>query len=135
MMADFIYPSFEAVMEAHNRIVRATGDGHRGVINKSNLKYILETVRDIGEELDDEQEAIKKKATYLMYNIVLSHLFVDGNKRTAFEVTKRFLELNNWVFKPEEEDAFDKLVSLAAGNLPPDGVESWIGRNLRKRRS
>jgi death-on-curing family protein len=104
------------------------------MVSSSNLKYILATVQDIGEELDDELEAMKRKAAYLIYNMVVSHPFLDGNKRSAFEVTKRFLELNNFILDPEEEETFCKLVSMAAGRFTQDDVESWIGRNLRKGR-
>jgi death on curing protein len=109
MTTDLLYPSFEGVIEAHSRIIRLTG-GQSGMISSSNLKYILETVQYIGEELGESKDGIKCKAEYVLYNIVVLHPFLDGNKRSAFEVTKRFLELNRRPFKPEEEEAFNKLV-------------------------
>ncbi|MDG6994292.1 MAG: type II toxin-antitoxin system death-on-curing family toxin [Nitrososphaerota archaeon] len=130
MTSDLRYPSFEAVTEAHRRIIGMSG-GHSGMISTSNLKYILETVQDIGEELGDDKEAIVHKAAYLMYNIVVLHPFLDGNKRSAFEVTKRFLELNGWSFKSAEEETFKKLVAIGAGSLRLGDVEAWIGMNLR----
>lgn len=130
-VSDFLYPSFEAVMEAHAMIIRTTG-GQAGMVSSSNLKYILEIVQDIGEELDDVGEAIKIKATYLMYRMIVSHPFLDGNKRSAFEVTKRFLELNNWIFMPRAEEAFSKLILIAGDRLDQDDVEEWIGKNLRQ---
>lgn len=91
----------------------------------------METVQDIGEELGDSNEAIRRKAAYLLYNMVVLHPFLDGNKRSAFEVTKRFLELNRRSFKPEEEEAFNKLVAMGAGSLRLKDVEEWIGMNLK----
>lgn len=113
------------------KIVRKTG-GQTGWVSISNLKYILETVHDTGEESEYEHEVIERKAAYLMYNMIVSHPFLDANKRTAFVVTKRFLELNGWVFAPNGGEAFDKLVSMAAGTFSQKDVEEWIGRNLRK---
>ncbi|HZW58314.1 MAG TPA: hypothetical protein VFF30_18650 [Nitrososphaerales archaeon] len=60
MMNEFVHPSFEAVMEAHSRIIKRTG-GEAGMVSDSNLKYILETVRDNDEELNTELEVVKKK--------------------------------------------------------------------------
>lgn len=131
MKLELVYPSFEAVLEAHIRIIRKIG-GQTGSVNASNLKYILETVHDIGEESENAQKVIKRKAAYMMYNMVVSHPFLDGNKRSAFEITKRFLELNGWVLAPRDEDAFNKLVSIANGTLDQEDVEEWIGNNLRK---
>ncbi|HKW05424.1 MAG TPA: Fic family protein [Nitrososphaerales archaeon] len=130
-MTYFSYPSYEAVRQAHAKIIEATG-GHAGMITSSNLKYILEAVQDIGEEFSEES-SIRKKAAYLMYNIVVSHPFLDGNKRSAFEVTRRFLELNYWIFNPAQEESFEKLVGMASGRLKQDDVEEWIGMNLRPR--
>jgi len=101
------------------------------MVSPSNLMYILETLRDIGEHLP-EQEAVKRKAGYLLYNMVSMHPFLDGNKRTAFEVTKNFLKLNGWLFEPREQDAFRTLVSIASGKIGAKDAELWIGNNLRR---
>jgi len=101
------------------------------MINPSNLTYILETVQDIGEHLPEE-EAVKRKAGYILYNMVSMHPFLDGNKRTAFEVTKNILKLNGWLFEPTEQDAFRTLISIASGKMSAKDVEIWIGKNLRK---
>lgn len=131
-MTDFRYPSYDAVMEAHAKIIKATG-GQAGMVSSSNLKYILETVQDRYEDFNLES-SIRKKAAYLMHNIIVSHPFLDGNKRSAFEVTKRFLELNDWIFNPGEEESFEKLVAIASGGLQHDDIELWIVRNLRPKR-
>jgi death-on-curing protein len=79
-----------------------------------------------------EEEAAIRKATYLLYNIVNMHPFLDGNKRTAFEVAKNFLRLDGWTFKPEEQEAFNIFIATASGKRDVKEIESWIGRNLRK---
>ena len=101
------------------------------MVSPSNLSYTLETLQDIGEHLPEEEAAIRK-AGYLLYNIVSMHPFLDGNKRTAFEVAKNFLRLNGWVFEPEEQEVFKTLISTASGKKDVKDIELWIGRNLRK---
>ena len=124
------YPSYEAVIRVHETIIREAG-GEQGFVSPSNLSYILDTVKDIGEDLAEEK-AMTRKSGYLLFNLVNLHPFLDGNKRTAFEVTKTFLRLNGWGFEPEEDDAFGTLVSVSKGELDAESTEKWIARNLRR---
>jgi death-on-curing protein len=125
-----VYPSYEAVVRLHQDIVKITG-GERGLVSPSNLAYVLESAKDIGERLSAE-DAIVRKSGYLLFNVVNLHPFLDGNKRTAFEVTKDFLNLNGWKFEPEEDDALATLISISRGESDVDTTESWIARNLSK---
>ena len=126
----FVYPSYQAVMEAHERIIKSSG-GELGMLSPSNLAYIMEAVKDVAERMP-EKEAATKKSGYLLYSIVNRHPFLDGNKRTAFELAKNFLKVNGWLFDPEEQEAFDTLLSVARGEMGATEVELWIGRNLKR---
>ena len=97
----------------------------------SNLAYVLETLQDIGEGLPEEQ-AIIRKAGYLLFNLVNLHPFLDGNKRTAFEVTRTFLNLNGWDLSPTEEEAFSALKSVSSGVTDAQSTEDWVARNLSR---
>jgi death-on-curing protein len=125
-----IYPSYEAVARLHEEIVMITG-GEQGFVSPSNLAYVLETAKDIGENLS-EANAIVRKSGYLLFNLVNLHPFLDGNKRTAFEVTKDFLNLNGWKFDPQEDDAFATLISISKGDSDAATTERWVARNLSK---
>lgn len=103
------YPNYEAVIEAHKRIVKESG-GTAGILSVSNLHYILDTVQDIGKGL--EFDKLISKAAYILYNIITLHPFVDGNKRTAFEIAKAFLQLNGQHFEVEEDEAFKARVRV-----------------------
>jgi len=101
------------------------------MLSPSNLTYILDTATDIGERMPEEK-AIVRKASYMLFNLVSLHPFLDGNKRTAFEVSKNFLMLNGWAFEPEEDGAFKTLVSIASGSFDAQAAEAWIARNLSR---
>lgn len=122
------YPNYEAVIEAHKRIVKESG-GTAGILSVSNLHYILDTVQDIGKGL--EFDKLISKAAYILYNIITLHPFVDGNKRTAFEIAKAFLQLNGQHFEVEEDEAFNTLISVAKGELGVKDVEVWIRKHLK----
>jgi death-on-curing protein len=57
---------------------------------------------------------------YLFY-IVKNHLFHDGNKRTGLACAITFLQLNDVLFDPfDEDEVFDFIVSVAGGPNDPD---------------
>ncbi len=101
------------------------------MVSTSNLAYILDTAKDIGEQLP-EKDSVAKKAGYLLVNIIVLHPFVDGNKRTGFAVAKTFLTLNGWHFRPQEEEAFEKLLIIAREAISVEAVEQWIASNLSR---
>ncbi|MGA2663974.1 MAG: type II toxin-antitoxin system death-on-curing family toxin [Nitrososphaerales archaeon] len=123
-----LYPSYDAVIRVHESIIRKTG-GEQGLVSLSNLVYILDTVEDIGEGLPGGKTVVRKSG-YLLFNLVNLHPFLDGNKRTAFEVTKNFLMLNHRRFEPEEDDAFRTLMAISRGELDAESTERWVARNL-----
>jgi len=53
------YPSIKQVERLYNKIISATG-GEHGYLSKSNLEYLLGTVKDIGERLDREQAIVRR---------------------------------------------------------------------------
>ena len=124
------YPTYEAVIEAHKRIVKASG-GTAGVLSVSNLQYVLDTVEDIGH--GSELDKLVSKAAYILHNIVTLHPFIDGNKRTAFETAKAFFQLNGEDFDGGEDESFNMLISVAKGELNVRDVEGWIRKHLKRR--
>jgi death on curing protein len=125
-----VYPSRDAVLRLHEAIVRQSG-GEQGFVSLSNLAYVLETVKDIGEGMPDDK-ALVRKAGYLLFNLINLHPFLDGNKRTAYEITKGFLEQNGWHLEPAEQGAYATLVSISGGKLDAESTESWVATNLSK---
>ena len=126
------YPSLEQVELLHGRILQLTG-GEPGHLSKSNLEYLLEAVKNVGERLDRKQ-AIAKKAAFLLHNLVVLHPFVNGNKRTAFELVRLFLQLNGYEIKAESKAVYTFLADLAAGKASLAMVEKWMATNLAQAR-
>jgi death on curing protein len=125
------YPSVEDVEWYHDRILTLTG-GERGALAKGNLEFALEHVKDVGEDLDRER-AVVKKAAFLVHSLVTQHPFINGNKRTAFEVIETFLELNGFVLRVEMDEIYSFLSDLGSGRASASEAEKWIARNLAKK--
>ncbi|SRR6266705_543940 len=125
------YLSSEEVEWFHDRILEMTG-GERGDLAKANLEFVLERVKDVGNELDRDK-AVVKKAAFLLYNLVIRHPFINGNKRTAFEVVDAFLELNGYILRAKTDEIYGLVSDISAGKMSQTDVEDWIATNLAKR--
>ena len=123
--------SIEDVEWAHERILEATG-GERGDLARANLEFVLEAVKDIGLDLDFEK-SIVKKAAFFLHNLVTRHPFVNGNKRTAIEVAKAFLELNGHSLRAGTEQMVTMVTRVGSGETSLDQVGDWIATNLVKK--
>jgi death-on-curing protein len=122
------YPSPEQVLRLYDRTIDATG-GARGFLSRSNLEYLLNTIKDVGERLPRRQ-AMVKKAAFLLYNVIVVHPFLNGNKRTAFGLTEAFLESNGYKLSSEVRESYELLMGVAAGRVSEARVENWIARHL-----
>ena len=123
----------DEVKRLYDRIIEMTGGDH-GYISMSNLEYLLETVKDVGERLERKQ-AIIKKASFLLYNIIVIHPFLNGNKRMGYELVRLFLHSNNLKLAAKSTDAYDFLLRVGSGSASESEVEHWVARHLIKTRN
>lgn len=122
------YPSVKQVERLYDKILVMTG-GEHGYLSKSNLEYVLDTVKDVGERLHRKQ-ALTKKAAFLLYNIIVLHPFVNGNKRTGYELVKLFLQLNGYEIDSDLGEAYRFLLDVASGKVSAADVDKWVAMNL-----
>lgn len=128
MREEILYPSVEELKTLYDHIVRTSG-GEHGYLSKSNLEYLLDTVKDVGERLEKRQAIIKKSA-FLLYNVIVVHPFLNGNKRTAFELAKLFLKANGFGLKADAGETYGFLLRLASGNASESEAEEWLAMHL-----
>jgi death on curing protein len=57
------------------------------------------------------------KAAALLHSLARNHPLVDGNKRLAWLATYVFLAKNDVVLDPTDDDAYELVVAVAAGDL------------------
>ncbi|MEM0143245.1 MAG: type II toxin-antitoxin system death-on-curing family toxin [Candidatus Parvarchaeum sp.] len=97
--------------------------GENGTIQNNNLEFIMDTAKDIDNELD--------YATTLLYEIPRAHSFSDGNKRTAFYAFAQFLKLNGYRLnkEPRFNDKMNRILNdIAMGKAKKNKVERLIKR-------
>lgn len=65
------------------------------------------------------------KAGALLHSLARNHPLVDGNKRLAWLATWVFLAKNDTILDPDDDAAYDLVVSVAAGEI--DDVDRIAG--------
>lgn len=101
-----------------------TYGGSTGMRDEAALESAL--ARPQNRELYDEDADNFDLASEYGYGIAKNHPFVDGNKRVAFVGMVVFLLENGWFLDVEEPDAVLVMRALASGDLPQDGLASWL---------
>lgn len=72
------------------------------------------------------------KAAALIQSLCMNHAFTDGNKRTAWGATKRFLWINGYHLHTDPHATADFMVQL--DNEKPDfsEISKWLKMNAKK---
>ena len=65
------------------------------------------------------------KATILFVQLIKKRVFANANKRTAFYVLLKFLQLNGYHFSVSVEEAVDMCVTIAVDDLTDEKMISY----------
>jgi death-on-curing protein len=65
----------------------------------------------------DAYPSLDEKAAALLQSLVGNHALVDGNKRIGFACTAVFLAVNGEPLTLSENEAYDLVMAIAAGEL------------------
>jgi len=118
------YISIDEVYAIHLRMI-AVGGGRGNIHDFILLHSAIERSKVTfgGKEL---YPTIWNKAAALIHSLVKNHPFDDGNKRTAYYSTKRFLFINGWQLVAKKEDVIRFMVSLDVKNFSLLTIERWV---------
>jgi death-on-curing protein len=127
-MTNYSTLDLEQVIYIHERIIDVAG-GKQGIRDYTVLHSGLERCKATfaGRDLFP---ATLEKAAALMHSLVKNHAFLDGNKRTAYAITVRFLEENGYEVKVSQQEIID--FCLAIDNHGWDLVEivKWLSTHF-----
>lgn len=134
MIKDIIYPDFDIALKLRHRILKESGESNidDSFISEDNLRYVIETVQDIGNEEKSYRDVIVRKSAYVLYSLVRNHPFWDGNKRTAFAIATFILEANGFELNVEKDESIEFVLEIAKGNLMLKDVENRILNQVRE---
>lgn len=85
-----LYFDLAHAIEVHDWIINESGGMH-GINNLGLLESPLEHIKN-----DDYYPTIEDKLTHLVFSVIKSHAFSDGNKRSSIALGSYFLKLNGY---------------------------------------
>lgn len=89
--------------------------------------------RPVNQFLYEKVDSLAGLAAAHGFGIAKNHAFVDGNKRAAYLAMGLFIAINGKRLRPDQVDAIQTILALAAGNLDEAGLAKWIGDNTRSK--
>jgi death-on-curing family protein len=113
---DVWYPDEEFVLGVHELMLKEYG-GYPGVPGIGIFKHILKEVKS--------EKDIYRKAAVLLRKLVTVRIFENGQHRTAFEVTKTFLEMNEAKMKIQNTEKIIKFIK-DSWHYNIDQIEEWL---------
>jgi death-on-curing protein len=117
--------TFEQAVAAHSLQLRRFG-GAPGLRDEGLLRSALE--RPINK-WHYEQAGLPELAAAYAFGLARNHAFADGNKRIAFISMVVFLRKNGVAFKPDQAQATNMMLALAAGEVSEQSLARWIRDN------
>lgn len=76
----------------------------------------------------DAYRSLDEKAAALLESLVRYHALVDGNKRLGWLATVVFMDLNGiWIEAPDD-DAYEIVIGIAAGQMDLRHIASMLAR-------
>lgn len=75
---------------------------------------------------------IPELAAAYAFGLTKNHGFLDGNKRTAYVVSRLFLRLHGWDFVVSPEERVIVFENLGKGYYSLGGFTRWLKKNTQK---
>lgn len=123
-MTNYTALTIEAVLYLHEQIIEQAG-GKQGIRDFALLHSALERCKATfaGEDL---YPTVFDKAAALLHSLVMNHAFLDGNKRTAYQVMKRFLYTNGYQMHVSQSEIVRFCISVDNEGVRPKEIVVWL---------
>jgi len=113
------YLIIEEILQIHDRIIKKFG-GEQGIVDRGELDFIVNKVQS-------SKTDVYHKAAMLLFEIITTHPFIDGNKRTAFEAAEAFLWKNGKSLKLKDIKQDEEYIySIAEGKKNIFSIINWV---------
>ncbi|MGI9055281.1 MAG: type II toxin-antitoxin system death-on-curing family toxin [Pyrinomonadaceae bacterium] len=118
----------ETIYAIHKRQIAEHG-GSDGVRDEGLLLSALARPKNL-LAYSEEPPDISALTASLAFGIAKNHPFIDGNKRTAFVVSRTFLLINGYNIEASQEEKYLTFLKLAEGNLSEEELTDWFRQRI-----
>lgn len=124
------FVSLEEVLAIHDRMLEV-GGGREGVHSFTLLHSAIERPK---AQFDGRflYDSIWLMAAAMLHSLVKNHPFEDGNKRTAYFSTMRFLHKNGYLLEALTPEVVRFMVAVDTTNKSLDEIASWLKRHAKR---
>jgi death-on-curing family protein len=130
------YLTTEQLKTVNQRMIRATGGlyltGEQNVVYPPSLDSLVGFVQT--RLALRPQPTVWEMAAFYLDRLVRDQVFHDGNKRTAIEATRLFLEAAGYrlVLAPPS-DVVEFITGVARGGMTREGIAVWLRAHSKRR--
>lgn len=116
------YLTANEIIQVNRHALIKTGQTYRGIQYPEELDLVVEQPQMVvfGHEL---YPTVWIKAAYILQKIIKKHIFVDGNKRTAFLGASLFLYKNGYLLNFNDDEVVALVLSIT---LADDAEEEMV---------
>lgn len=107
----------------HDCIIDAYG-GSRGVLFEATLDHLIFEI--------SKSNHICRTAALVLHTIITSHPFVDGNKRTALNMTNLYLKSKGLKISSSKGELKNFVLYVAKYEKDLNEIKKWLRENTRK---
>lgn len=118
------------VYDIHSAIIKRAGT-NASIRDFSLLHSAVERQKATFEG-QDLYPTVFLKAGALLQSVCLNHAFSDGNKRTAWISTKRFLWINGYHLKSDSKEAVDFMIWVDNTHPNLKEISNWLKLHSKK---
>ena len=126
-----IYLTAAELAAVNRRVLERSGQKYQGIQYSTGLSLVVAQPQMVvfGHEL---YSTLWLKAAYIIQKVTKKHIFVDGNKRTAYLATLLFLRKNGWVLRLNADEGEALIIQLTLADDNEDEMKKIV-RLLEKR--
>ncbi len=119
---NFVWIEDDVVFAIHEAQIAEHG-GALGVRDLGLLSSALTRARNAAAYAEID---VAGAADLYALGIIKNHPFVDGNKRVGTVLLELFPELNGYELPVRDEEMYDIVMAVAAGEMPDEDFTTWI---------
>ena len=121
-MAEIIIPASDDIVTINRKLGGA-------ILNPGSIDFLITRIESKTQKKDYKRQVATVSAIF-WYELIQSHPFVDGNKRTATETMKLFLKQNNLKLDTPISGLVYISLKIANNEISYPELIEWIYRRL-----
>lgn len=131
--SEVVYPTIEQIIDVNRRMIEKSGGSFNPPNNFRNVDSLIYILTAIVYPIYDQYifNTLIEKAAGLAYEIIASHIFLDGNKRTGLHIAWEFLKANGVEINLDASSE-ELAVRIAKKEVTRDDLVDWLNAHIKR---